>query len=184
MAPLGDMDLDEFRRGGHRIVDWGSRRSARRLSHAADPGTDRSGRIACHALCAGRHKIMRLHAQTATIENGFVHLPEEAHWLADYLAELTVFPAGCHDDQVDSTAQALAWAKLRPAAWGLVEYYGRELERLMGSRGEPAVRICAPDGVSNVHGLSGRAYLVYDHIVEVEPRDTPPLLAAGFHKFA
>ena len=25
-------------------------------------------------------KIMRLHAQTATIENGFVYLPREAHW--------------------------------------------------------------------------------------------------------
>ena len=46
-------------------------------------------------------KIMRLHAQTATIENGFVHLPETAHWLADYLHELTMFPAGRHDDQVD-----------------------------------------------------------------------------------
>ena len=29
-----------------------------------------------------------------TIENGFVHLPETAHWLADYLHELTMFPAG------------------------------------------------------------------------------------------
>ena len=29
-------------------------------------------------------KIMRMHAQTAMIENGFVHLPEKAHWLADY----------------------------------------------------------------------------------------------------
>ena len=46
-------------------------------------------------------KIMRLHAQTATIENGFVHLPREAHWLADYLHELTVFPNGRYDDQVD-----------------------------------------------------------------------------------
>jgi predicted phage terminase large subunit-like protein len=36
-------------------------------------------------------KIMRLHAQTATIENGFVHIPTAAHWLADYLHELTVF---------------------------------------------------------------------------------------------
>ena len=36
-------------------------------------------------------KIMRLHAQTATIENGFVHLPEEAHWLADYISEVTMF---------------------------------------------------------------------------------------------
>ena len=39
-------------------------------------------------------KIMRLHAQTATIENGFVHLPASAPWLADYLHELTVFPNG------------------------------------------------------------------------------------------
>ena len=46
-------------------------------------------------------KIMRLHAQSAVIENGFVFLPEEAPWLADYLAELTTFPAGRHDDQVE-----------------------------------------------------------------------------------
>ena len=56
-------------------------------------------------------KIMRLHAQTAVIENGFVFLPEEAPWLADYVSELTAFPAGRWDDQVDSTAQFLAWAK-------------------------------------------------------------------------
>ena len=46
-------------------------------------------------------KIMRLHAQTATIENGFVWLPEQAHWLADYLSELAAFPMGRHDDQVE-----------------------------------------------------------------------------------
>ena len=44
---------------------------------------------------------MRLHAQTATIENGFVWLPREAPWLAEYLRELTLFPAGRHDDQVE-----------------------------------------------------------------------------------
>jgi predicted phage terminase large subunit-like protein len=52
-------------------------------------------------------KIMRLHAQTALIENGFVHIPETASWLAEYLHEMTVFPKGKHDDQVDSTAQFL-----------------------------------------------------------------------------
>jgi hypothetical protein len=26
---------------------------------------------------------MRLHTRTATIEKGFVHLPDEARWLAD-----------------------------------------------------------------------------------------------------
>ncbi len=38
---------------------------------------------------------------------GYVFVPEEAHWLADYLHELAVFPNGRHDDQVDSTSQAL-----------------------------------------------------------------------------
>jgi predicted phage terminase large subunit-like protein len=52
-------------------------------------------------------KIMRMDAQTGMIENGFVHLPKEAAWLAEYLHELTVFPKGKHDDQVDSTAQML-----------------------------------------------------------------------------
>ena len=56
-------------------------------------------------------KVMRMHAQTAMIENGFVHLPKEAAWLAEYLHELTVFPNGKHDDQVDSTAQMLDWFK-------------------------------------------------------------------------
>jgi predicted phage terminase large subunit-like protein len=56
-------------------------------------------------------KIMRMHAQTAMIENGFVHLPKEAAWLPEYLHELTVFPKGKHDDQVDSTAQMLDWLK-------------------------------------------------------------------------
>jgi len=56
-------------------------------------------------------KVMRMHAQTAMIENGFVHLPKEAAWLAEYLHELTAFPRGRHDDQVDSTAQMLDWFK-------------------------------------------------------------------------
>ncbi len=49
-------------------------------------------------------KVMRLHAQTALIENGFVRIPEDALWLAEYLHEMAIFPKGKHDDQVDSTA--------------------------------------------------------------------------------
>jgi predicted phage terminase large subunit-like protein len=56
-------------------------------------------------------KVMRMHAQTAMIENGFVHLPKEEAWLPEYLHELTAFPKGKHDDQVDSTAQMLDWLK-------------------------------------------------------------------------
>jgi hypothetical protein len=43
------------------------------------------------------------------IENGFIYIPETAAWLAEYLHEMTVFPKGKHDDQVDSTAQFLDW---------------------------------------------------------------------------
>ena len=52
-------------------------------------------------------KVMRMHAQAGTIENGFVHLPNRAEWLDAYLHEMTTFPHAKHDDQVDSTAQAL-----------------------------------------------------------------------------
>ncbi len=55
-------------------------------------------------------KVMRLRAQTAKIEGHFVLFPEKAPWLADYLLELTTFPNAKHDDQVDSTVNALAWS--------------------------------------------------------------------------
>jgi predicted phage terminase large subunit-like protein len=56
-------------------------------------------------------KTMRMHSVTPTIENGLVYLPEKAEWLAPYLHELTTFPNGKNDDQVDSTSQALDWIK-------------------------------------------------------------------------
>ncbi len=51
-------------------------------------------------------KTMRMHSVTSTIENGFVHLPDKAPWLGEYLQELAVFPKGKFDDQADSTSQA------------------------------------------------------------------------------
>lgn len=56
-------------------------------------------------------KIMRMHSVTSTVENGFVHLPDKAPWLSDYLHELSSFPNGKYDDQADSTSQALDWYK-------------------------------------------------------------------------
>ena len=71
-------------------------------------------------------KIMRLHAQTAMIENGFVYIPECAPWLAEYLHEMTVFPNGKHDDQVDSTAQFLDWLKTPFRGQNIFELYRRQ----------------------------------------------------------
>ena len=75
---------------------------------------------------------MRLHAQTAAIENGLVHLPRDAPWLEGYVHELLTFPNGRHDDQVDSTAQALTGSgsaprnpRCSPIYRGLVEALDR-----------------------------------------------------------
>ena len=54
-------------------------------------------------------KVARANAVTPLIEAGLVHLPESAPWLHDYIEELSGFPAAAHDDQVDSTTQALAY---------------------------------------------------------------------------
>ena len=79
------------------------------------------------------------------IENGFVNLPKEAAWLAEYLHELTAFPKGKHDDQVDSTAQLLDWFKRAgggPASnagiWHLYrEQYEAQQAGLQTARPEP-----------------------------------------------
>jgi predicted phage terminase large subunit-like protein len=73
-------------------------------------------------------KLMRLHAQTGAIENGFVYLPREAHWLAQYLHELTTFPNSKYDDQVDSTSQALAWTKQGSSAEAWMEWIRHQVE--------------------------------------------------------
>jgi hypothetical protein len=125
-------------------------------------------------------KIMRLHAQTATIENGFVYLPREAPWLADYLHELTVFPNGRYDDQVDSTSQALAWTKQRPPGWGILGYYRQLADIATGRIEPPRVLLKVPPGISHVYTLSGQQFLVQDGYVSVPDDDAPPLIGAGF----
>jgi predicted phage terminase large subunit-like protein len=77
-------------------------------------------------------KIMRMNSVTSTIENGFVHLPDKAPWLGEYLHELTGFPNAKFDDQADSTSQALDWFKqqsMRPMH-GILEYYKQEAENM------------------------------------------------------
>ncbi|MDD5395219.1 MAG: phage terminase large subunit [Thiothrix sp.] len=56
-------------------------------------------------------KIDRLERCTGLMESGRVRLPESAQWISDYTSELTTFPMAVHDDQVDSTSQALNWMR-------------------------------------------------------------------------
>ena len=58
-------------------------------------------------------KIARMQARSVMFETGKVFLPHSANWLATYLDELLGFPNRVHDDQVDSTSQALDWFQMR-----------------------------------------------------------------------
>lgn len=77
-------------------------------------------------------KVMRLHAQCATIENGGLWLPEDAPWLAEYVHELTTFPSSKHDDMVDATSQLLEWLKIGQKGLGLLIFYRRWYEEQQG----------------------------------------------------
>jgi predicted phage terminase large subunit-like protein len=81
-------------------------------------------------------KIMRMHSVTSTIENGFVHLPDKAAWLGEYLHELITFPKGKNDDQADSTSQALDWFKNNSAyeGYGLLALWKQEKERIRAAQ--------------------------------------------------
>ena len=72
-------------------------------------------------------KIMRMHATSILFENGAVRLPRSAPWLNDYERELTNFPKGKHDDQVDSTSQALAWFQKAQEIPAIIQYYDKLL---------------------------------------------------------
>jgi predicted phage terminase large subunit-like protein len=116
-------------------------------------------------------KVMRLHAQTAMIENGFVHIPESAPWLAEYLHEMTVFPNGKHDDQVDSTAQFLDWFKKPFPCQGIFDYYREMAEKLKPPK-PVYVRLKAPQGIGSVQTFSGRHITIgEDRIIEMSTED-------------
>ena len=130
-------------------------------------------------------KIMRLHAQTALIENGFVYIPETAPWLAEYLHEMTVFPKGKHDDQADSTAQFLDWFKKPFPGQGHYEWARMEAKRLANQekdRERHRVLLEGPLGRS-VQTRSGRhLHVASDGTLELSADDAEPLIRAGWRK--
>lgn len=87
-----------------------------------------------------RDKVSRAHAVTPMIEGGRVRLPEWASWVDDYLAEMSAFPKGNHDDSVDSTTQALNYLRERVS------------DNIYGYEDEDEDRHPFPDGRSAVTG--------------------------------
>ena len=144
----------------------------------------------CHSVTRYQpdcEKIMRMHAQTAIIENGLVHIPETAPWLAEYLHEMRVFPKGKHDDQVDSTAQFLDWFKKPFPYQGLFEFMRMQAERLRKPLNleRYRVRLQAPCGIGSVQTFSGRHINVDpDGTIEMSADDAQYLIRAGWTKLA
>jgi len=131
-------------------------------------------------------KIMRVHAQTAMIEN-FVYIPEAAPWLAEYLHELMVFPNGKHDDQVDSTAQFLDWFKKPYPGQGIFEFYRMRAERRQNPENPERyrVRLQAPSGMGSVQTFSGRHINVSpDGTIEMSADDAQYMIRQGWTKLA
>lgn len=56
---------------------------------------------------AGLSKLARAEQATPTVESGQVYLPIDAPWVEDFILEHEKFPAGAHDDMVDTTSMAL-----------------------------------------------------------------------------
>jgi hypothetical protein len=100
---------------------------------------------------------------------------------AEYLHEMTVFPNGKHDDQVDSTAQFLDWFKKPFPGQGIFEYYRREAEKLKPPK-PVYVRIKAPPGIGAVQTFSGRHITIgQDRIVEMSEEDANCLIPYGWN---
>jgi hypothetical protein len=104
-------------------------------------------------------KISRAHAVSAVVEAGNVFLPHPmiAPWVEGYLAELSIFPNGHHDDQVDQTTQALNRLS-GGLQYGLIEFMlraqidGSEEQRIAcGLPVKPAANDKAENGACPLH---------------------------------
>ena len=124
---------------------------------------------------------MRMHAQTAMIENGFVHLPDAAPWLPAYLHELTAFPKGRHDDQVDSTAQMLDWFKRgggpHSGIYGYYRMLAREADTQQAER-KREVRLRVPPGIGGINLL--HLNVAADGTVEMLDDEAESFLRVGW----
>lgn len=126
-------------------------------------------------------KTTRLAAVTPTIEGGNVHLPQSAPWLDDYLHELCGFPGTKHDDQVDSTAQALHWIQEQGNPGGVFEFYRMEFEAQRARAEDRNVRLRVPHGFSHVYLRDGTGLLVgSDRTIHVSENEVGSYLGRGF----
>lgn len=81
-------------------------------------------------------KVARASAVSPDVEAGNIHLPDPsiAPWINDFVEETTAFPAGLHDDQVDSMTQAINQLNKRGQGQAWIEY----MESLLNDQSKKA----------------------------------------------
>jgi predicted phage terminase large subunit-like protein len=67
--------------------------------------------LSIHALKASQNKVIRSQSAQIRMEAGTVYFPSGTKWLDDLESELSLFPIGPHDDQVDALSYAALWAQ-------------------------------------------------------------------------
>lgn len=84
-------------------------------------------------------KEARVNAVSPAIESGHVFIPAGAPWMDAYIDQWCAFPAGAHDDMVDSSTQALSFMLFSSGMYELPpvpeyeEYAQREQEAFLDS---------------------------------------------------
>lgn len=87
--------------------------------------------------------------------------PGAPSWLADYIDSMAGFPNAAHDDEVDSTTQALNYMIGRGGGIGILDYYPA-MARTPTAEPE-TVRLRVPQGLGGVTLEDGTAVAADDY---------------------
>jgi len=165
---------DRFRAGLVLIEDKGSGEGLLQVLRSAGFGKYR-------AVTPDRDKATRFVTASTLIEEGRVYLPQAAPWLDSWLDELCGFPGMRHDDQVDSTSQALNFMLKEGDPGGLWHYVRQEAEKLAAWGRDRTVTMRAPPRISTFYSVTGNRYLVGpDRIVRLTEEEARGAAMAGF----
>ena len=101
----------------HRAIDGSPLRGMKVEDKVSGTGliqTLRREGIPVLAIQRNRDKISRAYDAAPFIEAGNVLVPEWAHWLSSFMAEVETFPSGANDDQLDPMFDAIAEVQFAP----------------------------------------------------------------------
>ena len=178
----------EFPALKQRIIDEADRHKAD-LALVEDKGSGESllkdlpasGFWKVRAVKPVKGKVERLEGVSAIFEAGRVLVPHTAVWLEDYLHELCGFPGLRHDDQVDSTSQALNWFRDEGNPGGVWHYYRQEAAKKIAWSEHRTAQLRAPVGISHLYARDGTMLAVGpDRIIWLTEEDAGPAIGAGF----